>query len=136
MSKRDLPKWAFAHVQKCRQAFGIGYAGFEFVAGVHKTVGGNKAIAGQVWTHNRYERAVLHLKRGFDKGSDDPYEVLTHECLHAAAGAQRAAVDRILDLVPPKLRAHAEELWQEGNEATITRLARALTPVLRSMSDE
>jgi hypothetical protein len=131
VSKRELRKWQFAYIQKCREAFGVGYAGFAFYSNRCKKPGGSRANQGWAQGEPRYERGQVQIRR--DLAPDDAgYEVLTHETLHAALGPQGQAVDRILDLVPKKHRAHALELWRDGNEAAVTRLARGLTPLLRA----
>jgi hypothetical protein len=133
MSKAPkTPPWVFAHVQKCRDAFGIGYAGFEFHLEWADVVDGEAGVAGSTYTDPRYHRARVILRRGL-KATDRNYTVVTHEVLHAATGEMRQALDRIIELVPPHLRDHAEELWADGNEAVITRLAVGLTPLLRAM---
>ncbi len=71
------------------------------------------------------------MRRGI-KRDDSGYEVLTHEAVHASMGPLREAVNRIIELVPPELREHAEEIWQDGNERTVTRTARGLTPLIRA----
>jgi hypothetical protein len=131
MSKRTLPKWAATHVQKCRAAFGIGYDGFVFYAHRCNAPGGSKANAGFALAEPRYERAGVELRP--DLACDDQgYEILTHETLHAAMGPMGQSIERILELVPKKRRAHALELWRDGQEATVTRLARGLTPLVRA----
>lgn len=133
MSKRGgLPKWAFQHVQKCRDAFGIGAAGFLFTVARADVVDGEPDTAGSATTSARYQRGGITLRRDLTR-SEDSYDLLTHETLHAAMGAQRQALSRIIELVPADLQGHAEELWADGNEATVTQLARALTPCLRAM---
>ena len=128
-----LPPWLFAHTQKCRDAFGLGHAGFEFHLDQADTVGDDPGVAGETYTHPRYHRAVVTVRRTLAPDASG-YEVVTHEALHAATGAMRQAVDRIIELVPAELRDHAEALWQDGNEATVTQLARGLTPLLRAMA--
>lgn len=134
-SKRNLPKWAFTHVQKCRAAFGVGAAGFAFYSARCKAPGGSRANLGWGRGEPRYARGQVQIRRDLAR-DDQGYEVLTHETLHAALGAQGQAVERILELVPKKRRAHALELWRDGNEASVTQLARALTPLLRSMKHD
>jgi hypothetical protein len=125
----EIPVWAFAHIQKCRDAFGVGYEGFAFYSSRCKAPGGSQVNLGWGQGEPRYERGQVQIRRDLAPDAQG-YEVLTHETLHAAMGAQGQAVARILDLVPRKQRKHALELWRDGNEATVTRLARGLTPVL------
>lgn len=129
--KRKLPKWAFEHVQKCRHAFGIGYEGFVFYSHRCKAPGGAKTNMGYASASTRYERAVVEIRPDLPH-DETGYEILTHETLHAAMGPMGQAVERIIELVPKKQRDHALELWRDGQEATVTRLARGLTPVLRA----
>lgn len=128
---RQLPKWLVLHVQKCREAFGIGHAGFECIVRRDKAPGGKVHCLGFTEPEPRYERAVVTIRA--DVTADDlGYEVLTHELLHAALGAEAQAITSILHLVPKAQRKHALHLWTNGNEAAVTRLARGLTPVLRT----
>lgn len=131
MSKRDLPKWAFKHIQKCRTAFGIGYEGFAFYSHRCKAPGGSKGNMGYAAAETRYERGTVEISPTLQR-DDQGYEILTHETLHAAMGPMGQSVERIIELVPKKQRAHALELWRDGQEATVTRLARGLTPLLRA----
>jgi hypothetical protein len=133
MTRPDaLPPWLFAHVQKCRDAFGLGHAGFAFHLDQVDVVDSEPGVAGTTVTDARYHRAVVTVRRAIAPDAAG-YEIVTHEALHAATGAMRQAVDRIIELVPAELRDHAEELWQDGNEATVTQLARGLTPLLCAM---
>ena len=125
-------KWVVAHVQKCRDAFGIGGADFEFHLEWADLVDGEEGVAGATYNDPRYHRARVILRRGLSE-TDRHYTVVTHEVLHAATGEMRQALNRIIELVPPHLRDHAEELWCDGNEAVVTRLANHLTPLLRAM---
>src|SRR5690348_12921859 len=113
------PKWMFKHVQKCRQAFGIGGDDFEFILKTPDAIEGRSDLAGNVTTSMRYRRAVVAIKRGIEK-DDWGYEVVTHEVLHAATGAQRQAVTQIISLLPEDQHEFAEQLWADGNEATVT----------------
>lgn len=132
MSKNKVPRWLFTHTQKCRDAFGIGHEGFNFYLEETDVPGGRPGIAGETYTDPRYHRATVTVQRGM-KPTAWNYQVATHEALHAATGEMRQAVNRIIELVPAELRDHAEELWQDGNEAVITRLGASLTPLLRAM---
>ena len=129
----EAPRWMRRHVQKCRAAFGIGDAGFALTLTLADAPNpANADTVGLTSTSVRYHRGDVMIKRGLRRG-DLGYETVTHEMLHAASAMQLHAVTRILELVPEDLRDHAEALWQDGNEATVTQLARALTPVLRAV---
>jgi hypothetical protein len=132
---KKLPAWAFRHVQKCRDAFGIGHAGFHVCVHLKKCIDDNPDVAGEAYTVARYHRACVTLRRDI-RPDDTGYETITHELLHAASGAQRRAVDRIVELLPAEQREFAEALWQDGNEETTTQIARALTPMLRLLEKE
>lgn len=127
----DLPEWQFAYIQLCREVFGIGGMVDHLSTQLCDEVAGNPNAFGETQTVPRYLEAVITLKRGVSE-SDQGYEDLTHEVLHAAMPLQRQAVTRIIGLLPPKLHAHAWDLWTDANEPTVTRLARGLTPVLRA----
>lgn len=130
--RKQLPRWASAHVKTCRKHFGIAGKDFEFFCSLHRQVGDDPNTAGTAYTSARYLRAVIRLRRRlFRRPTPQGFEILTHECLHAAMGPQVAAVDQILGLVPEKLRQHALDLWGDGYEPTVTRLARALSPLLQ-----
>jgi len=131
----DAPRWMRRHVKRCRAAFGIAHAGFDLTVVLTDVVDNDPDCVGLTTTSVPYDRAEVTLRRDV-VNNPDRYEIITHELLHAATGPQREALDRILDLVPKKHRTHAEELWMTGNEATITRIARALTPLLRGARGE
>lgn len=128
------PKWQRVHIQKCRAALGLDDPAFHLFVYQRKVVGGNKACLGLAQTNAAYQRATVMLQRGLVE-NDLSYEVLTHECFHAACSAQDRAVTRIIELLPKRQRAHAERLWSDGKEETATRIARGLTPLLRGMED-
>jgi hypothetical protein len=127
----DLPPWLFAHVQKCRDAFGIGGT-WPVSVTLADCIDGDPAVHGCAVTNYQNLHAALTFRRDLDPAADGLITV-THECLHASQGPQFAAIDRILDLVPKRLRKHAAALWQDGNEQTLEAWARALTPLLQAM---
>jgi len=131
MSDAKGPAWLRTHVRTCRAAFGLDHPGFDFSLILIDQIGDDPDTAGETTTSVRYARAGVTLRRTIRPDAWG-YEVVTHELLHAATGAMRQAIDRIIDLVPAAQRRHAEELWMDGNEATITQLARGLTPILRA----
>lgn len=132
MTKPDeLPPWLFAHVQKCRDAFGIG-GDWPVCIDLRDEVDGDPDTNGLTTTNHRYMTARVELRRDLDPAADG-VKTVTHELLHAAQWQQLGAVWRILDLVPKKLRTHAEDLWRDGNERYIEQLARALTPLLQAL---
>lgn len=122
-----------AHLHKCRRALGLTAPAFTLYIARKPKRHVNEGEGGAVTrTGPRYHRAVLTFAKHLPKA--DQYEIVTHECLHAAFGRQHEAVESIIGgYVPKKHRALAWKLWDDANEADITRTARALTPVLRAM---
>lgn len=73
--------------------------------------------------------AEIELKRGREPG--EIRDTLLHEMLHAAlARLDWQLSERVIPLVPKPLRRHASDLYQDANEATVTRLTRALLRAL------
>jgi len=125
---RPLPKWMRAHVARCCAAFGLDAPGYRLYITRQKRVNGDKAIAGYTYSAARYHRAHVRFRK---QQPTDRYEVVTHELLHAALGRQGEAVDIIVAQLPKHQRALALETWHAANEAAITQVARALTPILQ-----
>lgn len=125
------PKWMRRHIQICRAAFGINGPADQLYVQRQDRVTDNPAVYGETVTTPRYGRATITLRRDVRKGAEG-YEDVTHEILHAAMPLHLQTVKRIIDLLPADQQAHAWDLWNDANEATVTRLARGLTPILRS----
>lgn len=129
MSK--LPKWARLHMEKCRQAFGFNNDTYLLYPEIHEKLPGG--ALGDATTEHRYQRVTVRLRRDIKK-DETGYECITHEMLHAGLSAERQAAHRIInDLVPKRLRKHALSLWVDGHEASVTQVARALSPLLQRM---
>ena len=132
MTKPDeLPPWLLAHVQKCRDAFGIG-GEWPITIDLQDVVDGDPTYHGSAAVNYQNLHAALTFRRDLDP-ADDGYWTVTHECLHAAQHPQYAAIHRILELVPKPLRKHARALWQDGNERYIETMARSLSPLIQAM---
>jgi hypothetical protein len=128
-SYANMPGWALKHMEKCRRAFGFNNDTYQLYPEWVRSIDGN--VQGEAETDHRYQRVTVRLRDDLVK-SDTGYEVITHEMLHAGLSAERQAVFRIIDdLVPKKLREHALSLWCDGHEASVTQVARALSPLLQ-----
>jgi hypothetical protein len=117
------------HIQACRVAFGLDRPGYELHISRVKCIDKNRALAGYTESAAQYERAYIRFRKRLD--TRGRYEVVTHELLHAALGRQGEAVDIIIAQLPKKQRAMALETWHAANEAAVTQVARALTPLLQ-----
>lgn len=124
-----LPKWLYRHVQKCQSAFGLGGREFRVLVQQRKCLDADPTLAGDCTSSARYLRATVRVRRDIQPDADG-YERVTHEMLHAAMFRNHEAVTRIIGLLPKRQRALAWDLWYDGNEATVTRLARGLAPLL------
>lgn len=88
---------------------------------------------GEAVIQYRYNTATVKLRSDLSNNVEGS-ATIAHEMLHVAQAPEFMAVDRIIGLLPKKLRRHAYELWHDGNEQTTERLARALTPILMPVS--
>jgi hypothetical protein len=131
---RKVPAWMVAYAQVCREALGLADWPVAIVPvkrvddSLSNGHGTTRALTTSSW---RTLDAKLEIQRDLPADADG-YVTLTHEFLHMALVHQDQAVYRILDLLPRKRRTFAEQLWRDGLEQTVERLARALTPVLRA----
>jgi hypothetical protein len=133
---RKYPKWMTAHISKCRVALGIDHPGFRlYVQRAVQVVAGRDEVGGDCAAVPRYAEASIRLRKDC-RNTPTGREDVTHECIHAAFGRQREAITRIMELVPDPLRAHAWAIWTDANEATVTQLARGLTPLLHTVTRE
>jgi hypothetical protein len=130
----NLPRWMRDQVHKCRIAFGLDRPGYQLHIQRVKRINGDRAVAGYTESAARYERAYVQFRVRLDPSFR--LEAVTHELLHAALGRQGEAVDIIISQLPKRQRAAALETWHAANEAAITQVARALTPIIARMALE
>lgn len=121
------PEWVVNHAAKVKKALGL--QEFGLYLEMVDTIDNNPDVAGACKTNYRYLWAHIRLTRDIE---DNPKgrEYVTHEILHAALFRLDQAVDSIITLVPKGLRDHSRDLWTDGNEQTVSVLARSLTALL------
>jgi hypothetical protein len=124
------PPWVIDHAHKVKRALGLQEFGvwLEMV----DEIDGEPTVAGACKTNYRYLWANIRLRRDIENTAEGR-EYITHEILHAALFRLDQAVDSIIQLVPKALKEHSRDLWTDGNEQTVSVLARALTPLLDSV---
>jgi hypothetical protein len=90
------------------------------------------SLTGRSQIRPRYRVALLQLRAEGGKHRRSHEHVITHEALHIALGPVYNALNRIVELVPKKLRDHAYAIYEDSEEPVIETLASALTPLLLS----
>lgn len=123
----EPPQWINNYVQFLVEAFGL--ENWEVTVKMERTIGEDDRL-GEAAVQSRYMTADIQLRDTLEEDREG-IETVVHEMLHLTQAPQDLAVDRIIDMVPKKLRNHARELYADGNEMTTTNLSRALAKVLK-----
>jgi hypothetical protein len=126
----EIPDWLKAYMDYAAGVLGLDHLTLYYrLKRLGKAKGGR--VGGEARSNWRYNFAHIDFDQEIEPDAWG-YETATHEMLHVSMLPMARAVERILDLVPKRERAHALELWADGNEEAVTRLAHYLTPVLRA----
>jgi hypothetical protein len=129
----DVPAWIAEYGAICSRALGL--EGWPIVVVMADCIDNDEFTRAQATSSSRALDGRIVVRRDIDP-DDQGYITMTHEFLHLATVYQDTAVSRIIALLPRKRHAFARELWEDGLEPTIERLARALTPLLRAQLEE
>lgn len=131
MPKIAVPDWIYKHSQKCKQAFGL----WDWSIGVrmvNRLKHNGEVVAGLHSTQYTTLDSIISLKATLTD-NDFGYSTVTHEFLHVALIEPDIAFRQVMDFIPEKHRAHCRNLYDTAKEHTIEKLARSLTPMLRSV---
>lgn len=118
----QLPEWATAYAQECRVLFGLDRWQIT-VCGV-VAPGDDLDNKGMAIVNTRYLSARIEIMHTLEP--DEMRHTIMHELLHVAFAPMAQAHFRIEEVIPKKLRRHAEALYNDGLEQTIEGLTRAL----------
>lgn len=138
MSKNHRPpKWVMRYANRCKRALGVtawdvrvtltddlGHEG-QPAKGRHTTDW--RTISSEVEFHTD----IIKVGK-----TDEAYNTITHEFLHIAFMPHFIAFERTLDFVPEKHLQHCRDLYKDAEERIVESVARALSPVLRTVQEK
>jgi hypothetical protein len=125
----ELPAWIREYAHALVDAFGLDEWTIYVRVVRHFSEEDTERVApghrldGQSNVNTRYLSAAVDLSADLDPNGGGDVTVC-HEFLHVLQGPVLTAMDRIMELVPPRLQNHALELFTDGNEQFVERLAR------------
>ena len=123
----EAPEWMEKWAGYVQDALGITE---DVVFGARPKPGGERRNDGFTLSEVRYNRATVIMKEGLEDRYQTYQDVL-HEYLHIALGPAANSVGYLLRMLPDKAqRELGLDLWLDGVESSIERLARALGPRL------
>lgn len=118
----ELPQWIEDYAQECRVLFGL--ERWDITVKLVPAPGDDLENKGCARTNTRYFSALIELAQHLDDAT--MRATIMHEMLHVAFAPMAQAYFRIEELIPEKLRAHAEALHADGLEQTIEGITRAM----------
>ncbi len=113
--------WISPYIEACCRAYGLALWRIDWV---FVTAFEDDDTLCRVKMLYRGYHAVIQVRADI-KADEQGYISLNHEMAHIALSQLEQAKDRIIELAPIELRDHAEEIWQDADEQTTERLARA-----------
>lgn len=131
MSKSKPPKWMREHVDHCTRAFGLEKWRIE----LHPvdTIDDEPTTTARVYLRTPYLIADILVRVDADPEYNG-YIALTHEMLHIAIAQQDHAVKQMSTCLPKRERKTMHAVYVDAQEQDVERMARALTPLIRSVS--
>jgi hypothetical protein len=121
----DLPKHLEAYAQDCRKLFGLDEWSISVI--ISETPPEHQ-------DDSRWHGDVDHdpcsltatIRLHWDATDEEQRDTMMHEMLHIALGLLNLANRRVVELLPEELHEHADALFNDALEQTVTRMTRAL----------
>lgn len=130
-AKNDVSEWMTMHAAWCVRLFGL--EAWEIYLSLSDDPGGHHAKIGQRVGAAKFETRYLNAKIELWEGltEDQGKEAITHELGHILLGRIAQNHERLVKLLPSKLRKTAQALYSDAEEETLQRLTRAIHDTIK-----